>query len=634
MEIEDNNKNSYDIHPDFEYDVEKYIDRGEHDRVDALLKSAPVATGAKQSVSKLYEQKTGKPWSTAKEEGLTDSSYESNMKLRKMLLDGSLKSSKSNPIKQEQKQEQNPIKQEEQQDYSKATNFNQAFKIARKQLGANKIFEWQGKNYGTNVAGEEFKPEEEELVKFNMNNDAVKQNLAKQNKMVKSPYSSKEVTKLEKGYKNWESIKKRNSEINKMEDVDKIISYQSDKDEQYMIVDKKSSRMHLYKGGKLLDSFEVGTGANPGDAQTVTKVMNGKVDWDAGNKSTGAGIYTISNVDPSSEHYYGLPSYNMVNENGIEVSTTIHGTPYARRSKFDNDNVEDNRMSNGCINGKCTDLNKLYKDYKVGKGTKIYILPEDEGNQMVYQDGKVIMKASAKNRDKYLEYTDKKGVVQKGQGVNESRNTLSYKPIKMYINKTEFENDVFTAGDFNDTEEYEKTTKPFITSLKDNKKKVMQAAKIPSDVYNEIAKISFGVYGTESNFGDTHSAVGNLARAVTKYYDPKGTSSPDYKSKESTYGADKENQSVGLTQIRFSYLNEDEKKALKEVGITSNQDFMEPTKAAMGTAIVLGVRYNQQLTPSQKKDLWKHLPTKWNRRGNYADRVKSNSKYLSIKQEE
>ena len=35
----------------------------------------------------------------------------------------------------------------------------------------------------------------------------------------------------------------------------------------------------------------------------------------------------------------------------------------------------------------------------------------------------------------------------------------------------------------------------------------MQAAQIPGDVYNQIARMSFGIYGTESNYGDTHSAV-------------------------------------------------------------------------------------------------------------------------------
>jgi lipoprotein-anchoring transpeptidase ErfK/SrfK len=322
----------------------------------------------------------------------------------------------------------------------------------------------------------------------------------------------------------------------------------------------------------------------------------------------------------------------MTNEQGIEVSTSIHGTPVSRRSKFGDNNVENNRMSNGCINGKCQDLKDLYSKYKVQSGTNIYILPEENGNRFEQQDGKMVLKVNAKNREKALNYVDSKGVSQKGQGVNQSINTLQYKPIKAFINKTEFEKDVYQWNDANDDEEYNKTTKPYMQSLVSNKQAVMKAAKISSDTYNEIAKISFGIYGTESNYGDTHSAIGNFSRAGAKFLNNKGSSSPDYKAKATTYGADENNRSVGLTQIRFSYLNEDEKKALKEVGITSNQDFMNPEKAAKGTAIVLGIRYNQQLTDDQKKDIWKHLPTKWNTRGNYAERVKNNSKYLSIKQ--
>ena len=87
-----------------------------------------------------------------------------------------------------------------------------------------------------------------------------------------------------------------------------------------------------------------------------------------------------------------------------------------------------------------------------------------------------------------------------------------------------------------------------------------------------------------------------------------------------------------MTQIRRTFLNEDEKKALALAKITSNKSFMDPSNAALGTAIVLGIRYNQQLTPEQKKDIWKYLPTKWNVRKNYADRVKKNSKYVTIQQ--
>ena len=436
---------------------------------------------------------------------------------------------------------------------------------------------------------------------------------------------------VEEVYKDWSTIRNKKDQINKLSDEQKIVSFHNDKPEEtYLIVDKKNAVMKLYTGGNLTKSFEVGVGQNLSDAQTVTKVKDGKTDWTAGNKSTGAGIYTISNINPASEEYYNLPAFNLKNENGIEVSTTIHGTPKVRRSKFSNGTVVDNRMSNGCINGKCEDLKELYGQLDLN--TKVYILPEDKGNNFQIVDGKPALRVSSQNRQKYNSYVDQTGTTQKGQGANQTTNTLVYKPIKAYIDKTKFKDDVYQWNDFNDEKEYDSTTKPFITALTTGKKDVMKAAKISSDVYNELAKMSFGIYGTESNYGDTHSAIGNFARATNKVLDPKSSSSPDYKSKATTYGANEDYRSVGLTQLRWNYLNADEKKALKEVGIISNKDFLDPKKAAIGTVTVLGVRYNQQLNDKQKQDVWKYLPTKWNNRANYSDRVKSNSSYLSFKQ--
>lgn len=666
MKIKNNFGDIINIHPDYEYDVDREVERGDNKTIDTIAENH-IQDSKGKTVSQLWEEKTNKPWKEAKKQGITDGSYESNIELRKRLLKGNYNSEKEKDLPNENN--------------SRQMNFREVFKAKRDELGPNKIFEFQGKPYNTAIKGEEFKPNEKDIKNYNLD----KEKIEKQNKEVKSPYTSKEQVKLQPGYKNWESIKKRNKEINKMSNAEKIVQHHSSSSEekenihtvepsenlssiakkygvsvediikennisdpnkidvnqqlkinsgkgkQYLIVDKDSSRMHLYRGDKLIDSFEVLLGKNKGDAQTVTKVDGKKTKWAEGNNSTGAGIYTISNTDPKSKSYYGLPSFNLKNEEGIEVATTIHGTPYKRRKFFDNDDVEDNRQSYGCINGKCTDLKDLYSKYGLGKGDKIYILPEDEGNEFIHQDGKIIFKASSKNRKESLEYTDSQGKTQKGQGINYTQKTLNYKPIKLFINKSEFEKNVYQSLDFNDDEEYEKTTKPFLESLKNNKKEVMKAAKVPSDIYNEIVKVAFGIYGTESNFGDTHSAVGNFGRAVSKYFD-SDTSSPDYKSKYNTYNAKEDYRSAGLTQIRWKHLNKDEKEVLKTLGIKSNKDFLNPRKAALGTVAILSVRYNQQLTPEEKKDILTNLPKKWNNRENYSDRVKSNSRYLSIKQ--
>ena len=451
----------------------------------------------------------------------------------------------------------------------------------------------------------------------------------------------------------WVSTKKLEKDrrsLNQKADEDIITKSQllNNPNQQYVVVDKKNQRLKLYQGSDVLMDFEVNTGVNPGDAQTTTKAIdvdkdgiitdadriNGqfKVDWSKGNLSTGAGRYEISSTSPTSQVYYNnAPSFTFTNEAGHEVSTAIHGAPDYRLNYFDNKSLDDNRSSNGCINGKCSDLQALY-NMNLPKGTPMYILPEDDGNYFEMVDGKAVLRMSSENRKKYLNYTDERGRQQKGQGGNYATNTLNYKPIRAKFDEEKFKDEVFTYLDFNDEEEYENTTKPFIQALEENKKDIMQAAQIPGDVYNQIARMSFGIYGTESNYGDTHSAVGNFGRAVHKFADSEDSSSPDVVSKYNTYGADEDYRSVGYTQMRWSFLNDREKDALESLGITSNKDLLNPKKSAIATATVLGIRYNEQLTSDQKKDLWNNLPSKWNKRSNYTDRVKRNSRFLDFEQ--
>ena len=502
------------------------------------------------------------------------------------------------------------------------------------------------------------------------------------------PDSYKEKPFIEESWHDIDDIQKNNDRVNNLTDENIIINSQllNAPNQSYVVIDKKTQRLKLYRGDEIGLDFEVLTGKNPGDAQTVTNVIdqngdgiitdadkingNFKTDWTKGNLSTGAGIYTINQSSQTSEdRYQNAPSFNLLNESGIQVGTSIHGTPTYRNSFFDDGNLENNNASYGCINGKCSDLDALY-DMNLPAGTPVYILPEDEGNAFQQVDGKAVMRMDSKNRENYLQYTDVMGNEQEGQGGNYSTSTLKYKPIRAKLDEKLFKEKVYTTFDFNDDEEFNNITQPFISALEKNKKNIMMAAQIPGDVYNQIARMAFGVYGTESNFGDTHSAVGNVGRAATKYFDSEGSSSPDVVSKYDTYGIQGNNNSVGYTQIRFQHtpwvdgkvlkydengkatyngkiytgqankpvtvneLNLAEKTALEAVGITSNKDFLDPEKAAIGTAVVLGVRYNQELTTKQKKDIWKYLPSKWNNRPNYGSRVKSNSRYLKFVQKD
>lgn len=600
------------------------------------------------TVSQKWETITGTPWADAKTKGFTTGSYDDNISLLKKLNSGDLDVSQDLSTKVSVADPAptglRPVDPALVTNIKTANSFNEAFTIARKSLGANHIFEYDGRKYGTNLKGETFNPSAEVLTASGMNTPTVKTRLKKENESLMSPYLSKSTVKLQPDpYENWEETKKKNAELNKKNNANKIINYRQKVkgDKNFLIVDKQKGLLHLYdpKGTELFSSA-IDLGALNSDAQTVTKykdlnkdgkisgneINKNNVDWSAGNLSTGAGKFYISNIDAAG--YEGLPILNMMNESQYDnylktgkvenVSTSFH-KGYVKDDK--------SRVSNGCIRCNKTTLDNLTKYLQ--NSSEVYILPEDKGNDFVYENGKLNFKVNS-GKD-YNAYNDQTGKSQKGQGVNRTENTLNYKPIKLKFDESKFRDEIFTAMDWDDESELKKT-KLFINALQDDKQKIMKAAKINGDVYNEIAKLTFGIYGTESGYADTHSGVTNLGRAVNKWLDPENSSSPDYESKYTTYGATEDYRSVGFTQLRWNYLNEDEKKALKEVGITSNKDFMNPDLSAIGTAVILGVRYNQQLTAEQKKDIWTYLPSKWNTRDNYADRVKNNSKYLSVYQ--
>jgi hypothetical protein len=642
-------------------------------------------------VSKLWEEKTGTNWAEAKKQGLTDGSYESNMKLRNELENSFEKfNTKISPTLTTK-----PATKQEVSEISSAEDFNTAFTIARTKLGTNKIFEWKGRKYGTNMAGEVFNPSEIDLAQHGLNTPTVKKRLETENTQVISPYSSKKTTKLEKDkYKDWESVKSKTIEINKMNQADIIVNYknsQKTETKNYAVIDKKKGLLHIYQPGNTTPLFTsaIDLGENKSDAQTTTKIkdknadgvidnieaVRGKADFSKGNKSTGAGKYYISNID--AKGYGGLPLLNMMNEKQYEdfkrtgkvnnVATSFH-------KGYISDDT--NRVSNGCIRCNKTTLDNLTKYLQ--NTSEVYILPEEKGNEFKMENGKLNFKANAKSPfytykdngkvykkegDKwfvatkenssfteikeearikelsknatnagYNFYQDSNGSLQKGQGVNRG-NTLNYVPIKVKIDESKFKDEKFTYFDFSDDKEFE-NVKKFTQSLQDNKQNIMKAAQINGDVYNDIVKVAFGIFGVESNFADTHSAIGNLARATGKFFDPKGSSSPDYKSKYDTYGAKGSNQSVGLIQARWSNFTEKEKEVLKKLGIKSNEDFMDPKKAAIAVTSVLAVRYNQQLNDKQKQNLEEYLPKTWNSRENYADRVKESSKYIKVSQKQ
>ena len=644
------------------------------------------------SVSEIWQDVTGTPWSEAKNQGLTDGSYAANIALRKKLIStpSEFKQKPSNtlPPANTNSNAANPtLSPEEINDkINNAKDFNAAFGIARDYYGANKIFEYNGKQFGTNLAGETFEPSEEDMIAAGLK-PKQKEKIYKQNRSVVSPYTDDNIVEFDE-FEDFENVKKNNANLNRMDQADLIVSYQlANAEKPYLIVDENAGRMHLYYPGEEQprESYPVLSGSNPGDAQTVTKAdyfYNGEkldqeglnkamtetgaksvdalmempgysaeTNWSAGNKTTGAGKFTIGTVNEDSGFYDDsgqnrkTPSFVLRNQDGNEVSTVIHTVPNSmsagRINALTAQDPANMRMTNGCINGMCSDLIEMHNIHDIGEGSEIFILPEDQGNKFVYENGQLNFRTTSKNRQMYETYTDEEGNEQRGQGVNRTRNTLNYKPIKIDIDKEAFANDKFTYFDFNDEDEYNRVVVPFAKSLEDNKQDVMKVMQINGDAYNDIAKVAFGILGNETNFGDTHSAVGNFGRAVNKYFDRSSSSSPDYMSKYETYGADQNENSAGLTQFRWKWVEKDAeqggdlKERLKTLGITSNKDFLDAEKAALGTVAILSYYYNNRKVDDIMQDLPRHWAGTSSRDPNrdvYTKNVANNAKYFTIKE--
>lgn len=548
------------------------------------------------NVASLYEKVTGKEWSNARREGLTDGSYESNIKLRESLL------KEYNPTNTNFKSKSSNI------DFSSAGTFNEAFKEARERLGKDKIFTYQGRRFGTNLKGESFNPTDETLKSAGMPLKETKSRLNKENRMVSSNYSDKQTVKLEEGfeYKDWKSIRKRQSELNKMSQSDIINNYYKNKgsDEEYLILDKNRGVLHLYKGGEEVSSYDVGVGKNIGDQQTVTKYVDRnkdgkitdadkpfKVDWSAGNFSTGAGIYEVSRSTEKTPKYGNLPSWNFVNSYGIEVPMAIHSSFGGRTSKINNKKdldeiakkhkltinnydvealsewAEQNnktsflndlqryknsvRMSTGCINGVCKDLKDLYYDKQYGNGQKLYVLADDMDNYFEVVNDKILFRSEDPN-------------------VNRSVNTIKHKDIRIGI-------PTYYKSSPTQSTNVRKAT----NALSQSKSSLIKDLKINGDVYNDLSLLSLGIMGQETDYGNSvkYWAKNDFTQDVLKQMVGNTT-----------------HNSKGLSQIKYDTViqNEEVKKLFNKYGITK-ESLKNGDKSAIASLIILATTYKYEL---------------------------------------
>lgn len=158
-----------------------------------------------------------------------------------------------------------------------------------------------------------------------------------------------------------------------------------------------------------------------------------------------------------------------------------------------------------------------------------------------------------------------------------------------------------------------------------NKSQLQKDLGINNDSYNDLALYALGV---ESGYGNENSAIGNLFRTTRKVLF-KNNSSPDYKSKYHTYRIQGDNNSIGLTQIRFKYLSNREKQLFKKYGITKESLVDDPKKAAIATMIKLGQNFLDSGSIEKAVQRWNGKPSYLNQVNNHRKRFKLFEKYLN-----
>lgn len=122
------------------------------------------------------------------------------------------------------------------------------------------------------------------------------------------------------------------------------------------------------------------------------------------------------------------------------------------------------------------------------------------------------------------------------------------------------------------------------------------------------------------------------------YYDDK--TGKIIKSAYETYGLTDDENSVGLTQLRWLEVKGEPAllRKLNKLGIKSNKDLMDPEKAALATIARLAFLINNR-KGVDKNDLMNTLPGHWggsskDNKRTYINNVKKNSSYITVLQKQ
>ena len=253
--------------------------------------------------------------------------------------------------------------------------------------------------------------------------------------------------------------------------------------------------------------------------------------------------------------------------------------------------ITENANTNGCTGVSDKDLKDLTK--YINNNTRTYILPSNKNNKFFIRNGELQFHSSDVTKTPAF-------------------NTLVSNPIKRIV---------YSTKDLNNTQR--QIIQTYSKSLISNKNTLQKDLGINNDTYNELTLKALGILGVESGYGNENTAFGNFIRASRKVLF-KNNSSPDYKSKYYTYKINSDNNSIGLTQIRFKYLSNKEKQLFSKYGITKESLVSNPAKAAMATLIKLACNYKDSGNNINR------AVQRWNQKPSYLQQVNKNASRFNL----
>ena len=176
------------------------------------------------------------------------------------------------------------------------------------------------------------------------------------------------------------------SEINSIQDDEQKVKEWAKtlSEKYYIILNKKNCSAVIFNNeGIEIENFEVGIGKDIGDDFNDTYGLAGKP-----RNTTPAGEYKLITNIFNKSAYGDLTLSLGVKANKAKSTKKVvamHKIPKfrikERDKKFYDGNLDNNRMSHGCINFIEDDFNELTK--YINGGFTVYILPEEENNHLM-----------------------------------------------------------------------------------------------------------------------------------------------------------------------------------------------------------------------------------------------------------